>query len=87
MLFKYCLAILGTRSPSHSRRAGLYTENTFTSCRINPSLTGRVPVAVTLQLIDNICFTANIKLIGQLHYDVILLQLPESLSLLFSCAN
>ena len=26
-------------------------------------------------------------LIGQLHDDVILLQLPESLSLLFSCAN
>ena len=25
--------------------------------------------------------------IGQLHDDVILLQLPESLSLLFSCAN
>ena len=28
-----------------------------------------------------------ISLIGQLHDDVILLQLPESLSLLFSCAN
>ena len=28
-----------------------------------------------------------LKLIGQLHDDVILLQLPESLSLLFSCAN
>ena len=27
------------------------------------------------------------KVIGQLHDDVILLQLPESLSLLFSCAN
>ena len=27
------------------------------------------------------------RLIGQLHDDVILLQLPESLSLLFFCAN
>ena len=27
------------------------------------------------------------NLIGQLHDDVILLQLPQSLSLLFSCAN
>ena len=29
----------------------------------------------------------GLQLIGQLHDDVILLQLPESLSLLFSCAN
>ena len=29
----------------------------------------------------------QVSLIGQLHDDVILLQLPESLSLLFSCAN
>ena len=28
-----------------------------------------------------------VSLIGHLHDDVILLQLPESLSLLFSCAN
>ena len=35
-------------------------------------------------------FTAEVfdtETIGQLHDDVILLQLPESLSLLFSCAN
>ena len=31
--------------------------------------------------------TSFVGEIGQLHDDVILLQLPESLSLLFSCAN
>ena len=31
--------------------------------------------------------TDRVKSIGQLHDDVILLQLPESLSLSFSCAN
>ena len=31
--------------------------------------------------------TQETKVIGQLHDDVILLQLPESSSLLFSCAN
>ena len=39
----------------------------------------------------NLTFKARLSakhlLIGQLHDDVILLQLPESLSLLFSCAN
>ena len=33
------------------------------------------------------CHCPIVQSIGQLHDDVILLQLPESLSLLFSCAN
>ena len=38
-------------------------------------------------LFKSAIYVFNVTSIGQLHDDVILLQLPESLSLLFSCAN